>query len=268
MSVIMAAHNAEKFIQEAIISVLEQSYQDWELLVINDGSTDQTKNIIQSFDDNRIKYFEQENKGVGAARNVGLKRMKGDFFCFLDADDKLPFFSLEKRINLMLLYPEVSFVEGEIITKDEKLKKVIRVYKPSYKGQPLKELAKLSGRCYFGVTWLIRKVEGLHYHFPEGQTHGEDLRFFLNIAHQGLFDFIEEPVYIYRKHGASAMSNLTGLMNGYFLTLRTIKHLKILSFFELRMLHFKVGKIMLLSFFKRKEIFKGVRAFWLFLSKI
>lgn len=267
VSIIMPAYNAERFIQEAIVSVINQSYTSWELIVVNDGSKDNTEKIAKSFFDRRIILISQENKGVAAARNVGLLNMQGDFFCFLDADDVLPRNSLEDRINLMLENPEFFFVEGQIITMDENLQHVIRIYLPSFRGKPKKELAKLTGSCYFGVTWLIRRVKGYKYQFPEYQTHGEDLRFFLEIADHGFYSFTENPVYIYRKHPASAMNNLEGLMRGYMLTLQNIKSQKILTFFEFKILKFRFGKIMLFSFLQKKKLFKGFKAFWLFLTK-
>ena len=82
VSILMPVYNAEAFISEAITSVIRQSHKNWELLIVNDGSTDRSKNIIHSFPDKRIQYFEQQNRGVSVARNVGLKNMKGDYFCF------------------------------------------------------------------------------------------------------------------------------------------------------------------------------------------
>lgn len=90
VSVIMPAYNASEFIQEAIDSVIAQSYRNWELLIIDDGSTDRTSTIISQnlLADDRIKAFYQENGRQGKARNLGLKNAKGDYIAFLDADDK------------------------------------------------------------------------------------------------------------------------------------------------------------------------------------
>jgi glycosyltransferase involved in cell wall biosynthesis len=89
VSVIMPAYNAEKFIAESIESVIAQSYNNWELLVVDDGSTDNSKRIIKDFckKDERIKYFYQPNSKPGRARNSALKRASGRYVAFLDADD-------------------------------------------------------------------------------------------------------------------------------------------------------------------------------------
>ena len=111
ISIIMPAYNAEKFISAAISSVLDQTYSNWELLIVNDGSTDSTLEIIGSFRDDRIHTFNQENYGVSASRNIALKYMKGSYFCFLDADDMFPSISLESRLFMFQSNPELTFVD-------------------------------------------------------------------------------------------------------------------------------------------------------------
>jgi len=88
ISVLMPAYNAEKYIGEAIESVLNQIFTDFELLIINDGSTDRTEKIILSYNDNRIRYIKNEkNIGVSATRNKGIELAKGKYCALLDADD-------------------------------------------------------------------------------------------------------------------------------------------------------------------------------------
>ena len=87
-SVVIPAYNAEKFITNAVKSVLDQTYPDFELVLIDDGSVDGTKAQIEQFSDDRIRYIYQENGGVSAARNKGILESRGDYVCFLDADDE------------------------------------------------------------------------------------------------------------------------------------------------------------------------------------
>lgn len=87
ISVILPVFNEEKYIKQAIESVLSQSLTDFELIVVNDGSTDNTLDIIKQFDDSRIKLINQSNQGPGAARNNALKIASGDYLMFLDGDD-------------------------------------------------------------------------------------------------------------------------------------------------------------------------------------
>jgi len=86
-SVILPTYNRADFINKAINSVIDQTYPDWELIIIDDGSTDQTKNIVEAFNDERIHYIYQINQERSAARNNGLKNAKGRYICFIDSDD-------------------------------------------------------------------------------------------------------------------------------------------------------------------------------------
>lgn len=86
-SIVMPTFNRGDLIQVAIDSVLRQSYQNWELLIIDDGSKDNTRTVVESNKDKRIKYFFQENQERSAARNNGVRRAKGDYICFLESDD-------------------------------------------------------------------------------------------------------------------------------------------------------------------------------------
>lgn len=87
ISVLIPAYNAESYIAEAIGSVLCQTYQDIEIIVVDDGSTDLTPSIVESFAARRVQYHRQPNSGAAAARNRGVRVSRGDFLAFLDADD-------------------------------------------------------------------------------------------------------------------------------------------------------------------------------------
>lgn len=86
-SVIIPVYNKEKFVEKTLKSVLGQTFSDFEILIVNDGSTDQSESIISGFDDQRIHYFFKENEGVSVARNFGIQKASSDYLCFLDADD-------------------------------------------------------------------------------------------------------------------------------------------------------------------------------------
>src|SRR5690606_22331258 len=113
VTVIMPAYNAGKYISAAIDSLIKQSYPNWELIIVNNGSADHTNEVVFSYRDERIKYFQlQENEGVSSARNRGLREMNGDFFCFLDADDMFPSNSLKHRLEIFQQNNELTFVDG------------------------------------------------------------------------------------------------------------------------------------------------------------
>ncbi|MFT6828205.1 MAG: glycosyltransferase involved in cell wall biosynthesis [Bacteroidia bacterium] len=225
VSIIMPVYNAQRFISEAINSVLQQSHSNWELLVINDGSSDGTLEIIKTFDDGRIRLFDQPNQGVSAARNVGLNNMIGDFFCFLDADDRIPSNSLTSRLKVFNLDQVIQFVDGIVGVYNEDFSRKLRVWKPSFQGNPFSDLLNLTGNSFFGPTWMIRRKADVQYAFDEGLTHGEDLLFFMNISRSAdaLYKCTDEEILYYRIHSNSAMrSGLENIEKGYIYIYRNI----------------------------------------------
>lgn len=108
VSVVMPVHNAERYLADAITSVLNQTYKYFEFIIINDGSNDQSETIIKRFDDSRISYhkFEQQ-QGIVAALNLGLQVAKGDFVARMDADDLCYKNRLQVQVNYMLAHPDV-----------------------------------------------------------------------------------------------------------------------------------------------------------------
>lgn len=97
-SIIVPAYNSEKHIKRCLRSIINQSFEDWEAIVVDDGSDDGTLSILNSQIDPRIKIFSQPNKGVSAARNTGIEHAKGEYICFLDNDDEY------KPNHLMIIY--------------------------------------------------------------------------------------------------------------------------------------------------------------------
>src|ERR1051325_4147820 len=122
VSIIMPAYNAGRYVEEAIRSVVGQSYADWELIVVDDGSTDETANIVRAYTatDNRVRYLHQENGRQGKARNTGVANSTGSLVAFLDADDLWLSEKLELQVHALqemeadLVYSAgFVFVEGD-----------------------------------------------------------------------------------------------------------------------------------------------------------
>ena len=89
ISIVVPTYNNEKFLDKCVESILSQTYHEFELLIINDGSTDNTINVLQPYlkKDQRIKLHNTKNKGVSSARNLGISKAKGEYICFIDSDD-------------------------------------------------------------------------------------------------------------------------------------------------------------------------------------
>lgn len=107
-SIITALYNKEKHIKTTLESVLKQSFKDFEIIVVNDGSTDASEAVVKSISDPRIKYFKQDNKGASAGRNAGLAKASGQYMALLDADDLWQPNYLETMHQLISSYPEES----------------------------------------------------------------------------------------------------------------------------------------------------------------
>jgi glycosyltransferase involved in cell wall biosynthesis len=114
ITVLMPAYNAEKYIDEAITSVLKQSFHDFELLIVNDGSTDDTAAIVNSYNDPRIILVNQNNQGVAAALNTGLKHARAPYIARFDADDVCYADRLKIQYDFITSYPEYSIIGSAV----------------------------------------------------------------------------------------------------------------------------------------------------------
>jgi glycosyltransferase involved in cell wall biosynthesis len=262
VSIILPAYNAAASIAQAIDSVLRKTHPEWELLIVNDGSKDHTAEVIASFQDERIRYFYQDNQGVSAARNRALREMKGNYFTFLDADYLLPTDSLQKQVDYMNCHPDVNLLGGRVVVKDAVLQRTIQEFQPSFYGNPFEAYIRLQPTCFFSVTGFLRNNKQQLYAFKEQMTHGEDLLFYtlLAVNPQFLFASVEFETYIYRQSSQSAMSNLSGLERGYQLFYREVAALKRTRTSDLIVLKFKILRITVLSYIKNKEYLNALKA--------
>lgn len=262
----MAAYNADRYIHAAIVSVINQDYQNWELLIINDGSSDNTEQIVQSFNHPQITYIYQTNKGVSSARNQGLQRMKGDYFCFLDADDIFKPNSLSSRMEIFLADKSIDFVDGCVEIKSNDLQKTISIYRPKFKGNPLDALLNISRECFFGNTWLIKRDATKSYLFEEDIRHAEDLLFFISISTTGNYSFTNQIISEYRQSNDSAMSNTLGLELGYAQMIMRIRNNRWASKEQLRKLKKRIALIMFKTYLKKLKPIKAVFTYTKFMS--
>lgn len=180
----MAAYNAERYISEAIESVLNQSYDTWELLIINDGSTDKTLDTVKKYEFNpKIKIYHQQNRGQCAATNLGLKNATGDFIQFLDADDTLHKDKLFNQINLQQNYDPQTITYSNWLNLDEKVTTLEKNnFKIHQKVNPLDWVTEmldsgemLANSCYLIPAGLVQNA-GL---YNESLTLNNDLEYFV-----------------------------------------------------------------------------------------
>ena len=120
VSIVMPTYNSEKFVLHSIQSVLQQTYDNWELIVVDDGSTDNTGNLVLSLQDSRIKLIQLDlNQGPSKARNVGIEAAKGRYIAFLDSDDLWMPTKLEKQVNF-LMTNDLAFTYSSYFLIDER----------------------------------------------------------------------------------------------------------------------------------------------------
>lgn len=227
VSIITATFNNASVLAETAKTVLQQTTHQWEWIVVDNGSTDHTQQVLSKFVDERVRIITlPENLGVSTGRNKGLEAMQGDYFCFLDGDDLLPENSLSARLAVFQTNPEIEFVDGKVISFINTIDHQIETYMPAFEGNPLQELLSLSGKVFKGNTWMVKRTEGKSYRFLEGLTHGEELLFYASICSSGKYSFTSEAILYYRRHAASAMANVPRLTNGYFKIAKALKNIK------------------------------------------
>jgi teichuronic acid biosynthesis glycosyltransferase TuaG len=249
VSVVLAVFNGLPHVREAVESVLSQTHVNWQLIIVNDGSTDGTKEYLNTLSDRRIEAVHQANAGVSAARNKGLELVRGDYVCFLDADDAYPPDSLRLRVEYLNANPQVNVVDGVIHVFDEKMSHLKKIYQPYYEGMLLPRLLRLDARVFFGHTYFFRRVDLASLRFVEGMTHAEDLMFYVSLAHErtARYGFVDAVIYHCRSTPHSAMSNLAGIERGYVQFFNRVKKLQGMDFIDVLVLRLKLMKIVFLS---------------------
>lgn len=203
ISVIIPLYNEEKYIKECINSVINQTYKNIEIIVVDDKSTDNSLNELKSIKDKRIKIIElKENKGVSNARNIGIKEAKGDYICFLDSDDFWRRDKLKKQIKYIqdkaIIYSDYVYTNANGKT----IKQVIVPKKMTYKDA-------LKNTCIFTSTVMVdmNKISKEDLHMPSLDI-GEDTYVWWNILKKGITAYaINEPLAFYRRKGKSLSSN-------------------------------------------------------------
>ena len=204
ISIIVPVYNAHNYIKETVNSVLNQTYSEFELILIDDGSTDDSIEIIKAFDDKRIVLLQNDKKGAYAARNFGIKNAKGRYIAFLDADDVWNNSKLQKTYDFMKAN-DAGFVFTAYEFGDEEAKptgKIVHVPKML----PYKKA--LSRTIIFTSTVLIdlTKVNKELVYMPHIAS--EDTATWWNILRSGVIAYgLDENLTIYRRSSNTLSSN-------------------------------------------------------------
>lgn len=206
ISIIIPAYNAEKSLENCVKSVTEQYYKSYEIIIINDGSKDSTKDICLKLKQQyrNIKIVDTENLGVSGARNLGIEAASGEWICFIDSDDKMLKGSLE-LLTTGTHQPKVKWVIGNFISLNEKSGERIlnKQYfeEKEHIGIPdeLPEFcASRNFHCVWGKLYARSIIEAYQIRFDEKSQYGEDLLFNLKyFQYTDKFIVLNTPVYLY-----------------------------------------------------------------------
>ncbi len=210
-SVIIPVKNGAQFIEQALTSVLSQLTSRDEVLVVDDASTDGTREAIARARDERVRILDGPGKGVSPARNIGLSQATGDFVAFLDHDDMWPEQRHRIMISALLDQPQADAVFGRIRVRIDKGGTCWQ-WLLAQDGQHAPG-ANLGNALYRSM--MLRKISG----FDESLHHGEDFDYFFRLRQAGLrFALCDVDGMIYRRHAANASNNQEA-MNGMIFNL-------------------------------------------------
>ena len=203
VSVVIPTFNRCGFLKEAIESVMKQTYPSWELIIVDDASTDNTRSFLQDIEDVRItKIYLDKNMGLSRARNVGLNQARGEFIHFLDDDDLLPKGALAAHIKNFRKYPKAVASIGSRVRFDgsggRKLLQFTRkIVLRNIFWDVLFGWIAYSGQCFF-LTEILRSIKGWADEYTVGE--GEDQELLLRLSRQGPILLISDTVLLSRSH--------------------------------------------------------------------
>lgn len=203
VSILMPMRNAEAYIQETIQSLLEQTFINFELIVIDDGSTDTSLALVESFSDNRIKILQGSEQGISAALNIGLESALGDYICRCDSDDIYPLDRLKVQVDWFAAHQDFIAVSGKFSSMDEKSSVIAEFKSGELECDITSELLDGKTRTHLG-TYLIRKntlneLDGYREYFITA----EDIDMQLRLAEKGSVGYMPSNMYFYRIHNDS-----------------------------------------------------------------
>ena len=214
VSVVIPTYNRAHMLSRAVLSVIRQTSKDWELLIIDDGSTDTTEQVVQSFSDLRIRYVRHEsNRGAQAARNTGIRMALGEYIAFLDSDDEWHRTKLERQLNAFLLDDVgdlgVVLCDATVADDDATGKNVvIPVRGKPIRGWVYEDLLarRLKGPKTSRILVRRSAVTAEHL-FDESLPASQDTDFLIRLAANYRFDYISEPLVIVHYHSEPRVSN-------------------------------------------------------------
>jgi glycosyltransferase involved in cell wall biosynthesis len=207
VSVVIPTYNCVQFVTEAIDSVLNQTFKDFEILVVDDGSKDETREVLTEKYGTSIQYLYKENGGVSSARNFGIEKAKGKYIAFLDADDVWMPEKLEKQASALEGNPEIKACYSSFFLCDEKLNPG-KINLSERKANALTDLLLIGNvvatpSTVIAEKGLFQQVGG----FDHELSQCADWEMWIRLATKTEFIYINEPLLRYRQHDSNMSKN-------------------------------------------------------------
>ena len=224
ISVIVPCYNYAHFLNETLLSIQSQTYKDWECIIINDGSTDNTEEIANLciLKDNRFRYFKKENGGLSSSRNAGISLALGDYIQFLDADDTLHPEKFEKQLEVFNALPNLDVCYSDFLFFNDQNE----YYRSEFPRTTLNSNPLLDFIMNWGFEFIIpihsplfkqRIIKETEILFDLSLKAREDWLFWITISQNTAnFYFLNEPLAFYRKHSSSMVHDPIFMMQNTF----------------------------------------------------
>lgn len=203
VSIILCTYNRAGLLPNAIRSVQQQNHTEWELIIIDDGSSDTTERVVQRFmkEDNRIRYHYQPNAGLARARNEGMRRSSGAFLCFVDSDDELRKDHIDRRLSYLAHHPRIDLLHGGM--------KLIGPRSKHYVVDMTDTTRKIHlSRCHIGGTFFFRRSVLRFVRTFRPIPFGEDFDFFTRVQRRCTTAKVSFPTYLYHLEAADRLCDI------------------------------------------------------------
>jgi glycosyltransferase involved in cell wall biosynthesis len=206
VSVVVPAYNAMKYLPETLDSILQQTFSDFEVLIVNDGSSDNIGEWFEEISDSRVKLIFQENMGLSSARNTGIRHSQGEYIAFLDSDDTWEKTKLEKQVKYLELNPGIDLIHTWMELIDEHSISTGRIIKSFAQGNVWQQLIQQNVIACLSVVVRRHCFETVGG-FDETLRSLEDWDMWIRIAKNHKFAVIPEPLVYYRQIPTSMSKN-------------------------------------------------------------
>lgn len=250
ISIIVPVYNVEKYLPSCLDSILKQTYYNFELLLINDGSTDKSGIICDDYAllDKRIKIFHKQNSGVSNTRNLGIKNATGDWICFVDSDDILESNYLQVFVNLISKHKADCYITSYKVMPIKKMRSIILEESCYDKTNLYNLIIKLRNNTLLGYPWnkLFRTdiIKKNNIHFDELITFHEDEIFVLQyFKHSESIYFSPKQTYNYNTKNIDSLSK---------------KYIEINTIFKINDILYELGS----QFSQKKEYIEHINSYY------